>query len=458
MRNDTIQHVRRIQAVAGLAMLSLWTILISPATAEDWPEWAGKGRLGNWNETGILSEFPEGGLEFTWRKPIRSGYSAPIVADGRVFTMDWMLNPETRGMEGIERALCLDEETGETLWETEWAANYATIMASYATGPRAAPTVDGDRVYMAGAVGHILCLNVETGDVIWKRDTVEDFATNIPIFGTSFPPIIDGDLMITIVGGEDNALAVGFNKMTGEEVWRSIDTNGELCYSPPMIYEHAGVKQLLIWDINFLHSLNPQTGDVYWSIPFTVRSAMAIGNVQKSGSHLLASSFYSGSMLIKLDDDEPKAELVWAVKGKSEMPNKSEGLHSIITTPIIIGDYFYGACAYGQLRGLELMTSKRVWESDKFTRQGRWGTFFWVKNGDRYFVANDLGELIIMQFTPEGPIEIDRTMLIEPLTSAGFGPRKMFDDQVNWVHPAFANKHIIVRNDREIMRASLAAE
>ena len=69
------------------------------------------------------------------------------------------------------------------------------------------------------------------------------------------------------------------------------------------------------------------------------------------------------------------------------MPNKSEGLHSIISTPIIQGDYFYGACSYGELRGLELATSKRLWVSDKYTRQGRWGSFFWVKNGDRYFVA-----------------------------------------------------------------------
>jgi outer membrane protein assembly factor BamB len=361
-------------------------------------------------------------------------------------------------MDGIERGLCLDEKTGETIWATEWSANYAAIMASYATGPRAAPTVDGDRVYMAGAVGHVVCLDAKTGEILWKRDTVKDYGTIVPIFGTAFPPLVDGNLLITIVGGEDNALAVGFNKMTGEEVWRNIDTQGELCYSPPIIYEHAGVKQLLIWEIQNLHSLNPQTGEIYWSQPFTVRSAMAIGTPQKSGSYLLASSFYSGSMLIKLDDEKPEAKLVWAVKGKSEMPKQSEGLHSIITTPIIIGDYFYGACSYGELRGLELMTSKRVWVSDKFTRQGRWGSFFWVKNGDRYFVANDMGELIIMNFTPEGPVEIDRTMLIEPRTSAGFGPRKLFDDTVNWVFPAFANKHIIVRNDKEILRASLAAE
>lgn len=69
-----------------------------------------------------------------------------------------------------------------------------------------------------------------------------------------------------------------------------------------------------------------------------------------------------------------------------------------------------------------------------------------------------MGDLIIAQFTPEKYIEISRTKLIEPTTSSGFGPRKLFDSTVNWVHPAYANKHIITRNDKEVIRASLAAE
>jgi hypothetical protein len=79
-----------------------------------------------------------------------------------------------------------------------------------------------------------------------------------------------------------------------------------------------------------------------------------------------------------------------------------------------------------------------------------------VKNGDRWFVNNDAGDLLIVRFGRNGYHEIDRTHLIDPTTNAGFGPGRVFDAMVNWSHPAYANRHVIARNDKEILRASLA--
>ncbi|MEQ9408246.1 MAG: hypothetical protein RIK87_10995 [Fuerstiella sp.] len=80
------------------------------------------------------------------------------------------------------------------------------------------------------------------------------------------------------------------------------------------------------------------------------------------------------------------------------------------------------------------------------------------KNDDRWFVNNDLGELLIVKFTPEGPQVIDRTGLIDPDTQSGYGPRRFPDALVNWVQPEYANRHVIIRNDSEIRRVSLAAD
>ena len=90
--------------------------------AEDWPEFRGKGRTGEWNEAGILQTFPPDGLRVLWRSPVREGYSSPVVADGRIFLTDFT---RVQGVTGPERALALDEKTGEVLWTVEWDANYA---------------------------------------------------------------------------------------------------------------------------------------------------------------------------------------------------------------------------------------------------------------------------------------------------------------------------------------------
>jgi hypothetical protein len=84
----------------------------SLVSAEDWPEWRGRGRTGVWNETGILTTFPAAGLKVNWRTPIRNGYSGAAVAAGRVFVTDFARQHGNRGM---ERVLCLDERTGKTL-------------------------------------------------------------------------------------------------------------------------------------------------------------------------------------------------------------------------------------------------------------------------------------------------------------------------------------------------------
>ena len=115
--------------------------------AEDWPQWRGAGRLGMWNETGIIDEFPDEGLKVVWRAPIKSGFAGPAVSEGRVFVLDWQEDPESRTLDGIERLVALDEVTGSVLWTHEWATSYRMLQGSYAIGPRATPTVDGDRVY-----------------------------------------------------------------------------------------------------------------------------------------------------------------------------------------------------------------------------------------------------------------------------------------------------------------------
>ena len=448
-----------VRTVRGWVLATVGLALVAPAVgAADWPEWRGAGRQAVWTEDGIIDRFPADGLKVTWRMPIMGGFSGPAVADGRVFITDFEFLPETRVMDGTERLLALDEETGAVLWTYEWPTAYRNLQLSYATGPRATPTVDGDHVYVAGGAGMLLCLRADTGEVVWQHDTVAEYDTTVPVWGTASSPLVDGDRLIHIVGAEPDGLIMAFDKMTGEEIWRAIDVTNEMGYAQPVIYEAGGVRQLIVWHPTAVSSLNPETGAIYWSVPWEVRSSMTVSMPVRDGNQLFLTQFYGGSMMLRLATDRPAAERVWQVMGTSEMPNDTRALHSLVTTPIVDGDYVYGVDSYGELRGLDARTGDRLWMSDQMTVQRRWGAAFMVRHGDRYFVNNDAGDLIIARFTPEGYVEIDRTKLIDATSRSGYGPRRFEDRAVNWTHPAYANRHLVTRNDEEIIRVSLAAE
>ena len=450
MTPQTLTLVRCL-ALAGCVLL------MAPAVfANDWPEWRGAGRTGVWSETGIVHELPAE-LTVKWRVPINSGFSGPAVVDGRVFITDWAEDPESRTMDGTERAIALDEVTGEILWTREWPTSYRMLMQSYAIGPRATPTVDGDRVYVVGAAGDLYCLAVETGEVIWEKHYLTDYDSFVPTWGVASSPIVDGDWLIAVVGAEPGGLVMAFDKRTGEEVWRALDVVGEMGYGQPIIIEAGGARQLIVWHAAALVSLDPASGEVYWEEVWDARGGMSVATPVQSDNYLLVTQFYLGSMMMQLDQDRPGATMLWKGQSRSEMPDQTDGLHSLITTPLIIGDHVYGVGSYGELRGLDATTGERLWMSDQMVAQGRWGSAFMVKQGDRYFVNNDDGFLIIAEFTPDGYVEHGRTRLIEPTGSSGYGPARRWDRVINWTHPAYANRHIVHRNDNEIIRVSLAA-
>jgi hypothetical protein len=223
-----------------------------------------------------------------------------------------------------------------------------------------------------------------------------------------------------------------------------------------VIYEVGVHRQLIIWHPDSINGLDPETGKVYWTQPFEIKAGLTIPTPRKLGDRLFVTSFYNGPMMLQLDRDKPAATVLWRGSSNSEL--RTDRLHSIMCTPVFEQDYVYGVCSYGQLRCLNAATGERVWESleatgstgDTRRQSDRWKNAFIVKNGDRYFMANELGDLIIARMSPKGYEEISRAHLLEPTTPEAGRP-------VVWSHPAFANKCAYMRNDKEIICVSLAA-
>jgi outer membrane protein assembly factor BamB len=159
--------------------------------------------------------------------------------------------------------------------------------------------------------------------------------------------------------------------------------------------------------------------------------------------------------MLELDTERPAARVLWKGTGMSEID--TDKLHSSISTPIIDGDYVYGICSYGQLRALDARTGERLWETQAATvERARWTSAQLVQHGDRVFISNDRGELILARLTPAGYQEISRAALVKPTSDPRGRFRKL--GAVYWSHPAYANRHVYARNDEEIVAVTLAAD
>lgn len=437
-----------------LALLAS-TVVWAPAAADDWPQWLGPQRDAIWREKGIVEKFPDGGPPVRWRTPIGAGYAGPAVAGGRVYVTDRVLARGTNNpanafakspVAGRERVLCLDEASGKELWKHEYDCEY---RVSYPLGPRTTPVVDGKRVYTLGTMGDLLCLDTESGKVLWSKNLIKDYGAPIQMWGFSAHPLIDGDRLICLVGGS-GSIAVAFDKNNGHEIWRSLAAK-EQGYCPPMIYEFGGRRMLIIWHPQSVNALDPTSGKRIWSQPFAVNSALTIPTPRKQGDHLFVTSFYNGSMMLQLDSTSAKQ--VWKGKSNRETSDQTDGLHSIMCTPFIRDGYIYGVCSYGQLRCLKEDSGERVWESFQATtgEETRWGLAFIVAYDDRYFLFNEKGDLISARMTPQGYQELSRAHLVDP-------SNRMPGRLVVWSHPAFANRCVYARNDKEIVCVSLAKD
>lgn len=434
-----------MKSLAAFAIALSFTL---PALADDWPQWMGPKRDNVWREDNLIERFPAGGPAILWRTPIAGGYAGPAVAGGRVFLMDYVTSDDVKvdnfdreESAGTERVLCLDEKSGVIQWKHQYPVKY---NISYPAGPRCTPTVQDGKVYALGAEGNLACLDAATGDVIWSKDFHADYDTKTALWGYASHPLIDGDNLLCIVGGEGSHV-VAFDKNTGEERWKAL-TSPEQGYSPPTIIEAGGVRQLILLRIDAVTSVDPATGEEFWSVPYEASSGSIIMSPVISGEFLYAGGYSNKSLLLKLASDKPAAEVVWHNRG-------ANAISPVNVQPYAQDGILYGFDQKGVMRAIELESGEKLWETSEpvSERPQNSGTAFIVRQGDRNWFFNDSGELVIGKISPTGFEEFDRAKVIEPTNTA-------FGRDVVWSMPAFANRRAYIRNDAECICVDLEAK
>ena len=416
------------------------------AQADVWPQWMGPKRDNVWRETGLLDSLPKQ-PKIVWRAPVAGGYSGPAVAGDKVYVTDFVTKDDVKvdnfgkkEFPGVERMLCLDEKTGRELWSQKSPETYSI---SYPAGPRSTPIIYEGKVYFHGAEGTISCHNATSGDVMWSKNLKEAYKTKAALWGYSSQPLIDGNKLIIIAGGEGSH-CVALNKNTGDEIWRT-GTATEQGYSPPLIIEQAGVRQLVLCSPDAIYAVDPETGKQLWTQDYKADNGSIIMTPLHSGNYLFVGGYNNKNIMIELATDKPGAKTLWRDQIK-------KGLGAINVQPFLMDGKIYGLDQSGDLRCVDVPSGEVLWTTPKplGDRRVGSGTVFLVRAGttDRFWMFAETGDLLIGQLTPKGFTELSRMHCIDATNNA-------FGREVVWCAPAFANRRMYVRNDKELVCVDL---
>jgi outer membrane protein assembly factor BamB len=423
---------------ASTRLLTIALMLSGMATAvlraEDWPQWRGPKRDGVWREANLLRTFPAGGLKVRWRVPVGWGFSSPVVAQGRVYLSDAEVTPA----KSKERLHCFDEATGKPLWTRAYEVTYPVwaLDPKQESGPVATPIVHDGKVYSLGRLGQLTCLDARDGQVLWQRNLEADYKVGWSPGAPS--PLVEGDLLIAFIGGKLGAAVVAFHKDTGKEAWKALDES--LTFSSPIVVAAAGTRQLIVWTQASVTSLDPATGKTYWSQPLRTSGEYAVSTPVFDSNLLLI-----GGLMLQMSSDRPGAKVLWP---DSKAPARRVLSHT--STALLQDGHVYSAKSSGELVCLEASTGQEVWRTSKVTPLKTGASIHLTANGASVLLYTDQGVLIRARLTADGYQEISRAAVLEP--TFPFGGRK-----VAWPPPAYANGHVLARNGKELVSASLAA-
>src|SRR3989449_7947994 len=311
-----------------IIVILLPVALALTSRAEDWPQWRGSERDGIWHETGIRKEFPAEGLPVRWRAPVGYGFSSPVIAKGRVYVTDALLDrPKVRG-----RVLCFEETTAKLLWTfSREKTNYPAwaFVPGQEPSPNGTPVVADRKVYATGPQAHQLyCLEAVSGKLVWERDLAQDYQIE-ETATISASPLVDRDRVILQVPGKPDACVVAFDRKSGKEIWRSLnETAGQ---ASPIIIKAGGRRQLIIWTTQSISSLDPAAGQLFWREVFAAGNSSAVATPVFSNNRLLVSG-----LMLKLDEKKPAASVLWP-----ESRAATRRILSGTSTPLLDGNHVY---------------------------------------------------------------------------------------------------------------------
>jgi outer membrane protein assembly factor BamB len=402
-------------------------------TPRDYPRFLGNGYWAEVHGVELETDWQAHPPKEMWRREIGAGWSSFAIVGNYAVTQ------EQRGEK--ELVSCYRVDSGEPVWVHTDVARFdpADMQGSLGgVGPRATPTIVGERVFTQGGTGIVNCLDARNGEVIWTHDTAAEFESPVAVWGKAGSPLVVDDMVIISVGAAygdseadsaaGQASLVAFDIETGAIRWAA--GTRKASYASPVLAEFAGVRQIIVVNESWVTAHRASDGEVLWERPWeheNDHNASVAQPVPLTGNRLFLSKGYGvGASLLGVERDAEGEFLVrslWDPPIKRVMKTKFSNV--VVRDGLVYGlDDVLLAC-------VDLQTGNLRWKKRRSPEFGH-GQIMLI--GDVILVLSESGELV----------------LVAVATGRELASMQVLDDaNVTWNTPAFSPPYLLVRNARE---------
>jgi outer membrane protein assembly factor BamB len=402
-----------IRTSLALLISALSSELVSAA---DWPQFLGPNRNGISTETGLIETWPE--PKEVWRVAGGVGMSGLAIKEGKLLTLVQR--------DAQQWVVALDAKTGKELWQAPLGSEYENQMGN---GPRATPTIAGDKAFVFSGEGILAAVGVADGKLLWSHNVVKELKGKEADYGMACSPLVVGENVIVIAGG-DGAAVAAYNAKTGKLAWTAGDDPAG--YSSPTLLKLGGKDHIVAYTGASAIGLAPHSGEVLWRYPYETDFNCNIATpLAVDGKVFISSGENHGSALLSLKPAGKAFDVAeaWTSQGAQSV------LRNEWQTSILLDGHLYGFDNVGSAGPVTHLTCVNAASGKRAWQQARFGKGNLIAADGKLFLSTMKGELVVVRATPEKYDEIGRATVIGTTRQA----------------PALANGLLYLRDDKEIV-------
>jgi outer membrane protein assembly factor BamB len=362
----------------SLVLAAVWVLVAAGAQADNWPEFRGPTGQGQAGDVKLPIEFGKGKNE-AWMQPLPgSGWSSPIVYDGRIYLTASVPIKDAPASDQSLRALCLSAATGKIVWNKEVFRQGASAPRINGKNSHASPTplCDDKRLYVHFGHQGTACLDL-AGTVLWRNDTIK----YAPVHGNGGTPILVDDKLVFSCDGGDKAFIVALDKDTGKLAWktdRNVEVVRKFSFSTPLLIHVKGQKQIVSPASNAVAAYEPKTGKEIWRVTYDGYSVIP-RPVFGHGLVFISTGYNTPSVLAirpEGEGDLTASNVVWtARKGAPHTPSL-----------LLVGAELYMISDKGIASCLDAKTGKVHWQK---RIEGNYSASPIAAGGKIYFMSEE---------------------------------------------------------------------